>query len=194
VGGFFSKIHREILLKPDDFAKLLVPAVLYTIQNNLQYIAVSNLDAATYQVRVSGTSPTSALDRIVTYPIETPRDCRSTSDPSRKALFTLFIRSHVRDGTVFVIEQVLYQLKILTTALFSVTMLGKQLDSLKWGALVVLVGGVSLVQISGLKAKSEEQTNNLTGLVCVLLACCSSGFAGVYFEKVGVCMARGFMI
>jgi solute carrier family 35 (UDP-sugar transporter), member A1/2/3 len=63
-------------------------------------------------------------------------------------------------------------------------MLGRQLDSLKWSALVVLVCGVSLVQVSGLKDSSGGKSNNLTGLVCVLLACCSSGFAGVYFEKV----------
>jgi UDP-sugar transporter A1/2/3 len=35
---------------PVDFAKLLIPASLYTLQNNLAYIAVFNLDATTYQV------------------------------------------------------------------------------------------------------------------------------------------------
>ncbi|CAG8458598.1 8569_t:CDS:1 [Scutellospora calospora] len=33
-----------------DAWKLMIPAALYTIQNNLQYIAVSTLDAATFQV------------------------------------------------------------------------------------------------------------------------------------------------
>jgi solute carrier family 35 (UDP-sugar transporter), member A1/2/3 len=83
--------------------------------------------------------------------------------------------------------QVLYQLKILTTALFSVLMLGKQLDRNKWLSLLILVTGVSLVQLSGLEDKpgaSGKATNNMLGLMSVLLACCSSGFAGVYFEKV----------
>ena len=33
-----------------DWYKLTVPAVLYFVQNNLQYIAVTLLDAATFQV------------------------------------------------------------------------------------------------------------------------------------------------
>jgi hypothetical protein len=76
--GTLSKFHKEIILKPDDFAKLLVPAILYTIQNNLAYIAVSNLDAATYQVRPralgangSQTSPSSDM-------LEPGRSCTSS--------------------------------------------------------------------------------------------------------------------
>jgi len=65
-------------------------------------------------------------------------------------------------------------------------MLSKQLDSVKWFSLVTLVGGVSLVQVSGLKdeGRRHHQGNVFIGLLSVLLACCSSGFAGVYFEKV----------
>lgn len=134
IGGLWSKLYHEVVLMPADFAKLLIPACLYTLQNNLAYIAVSNLDAASYQV--------------------------------------------------------LYQLKILTTALFSVVLLRRHLDLSKWLSLIVLVGGVSLVQVSGLKtggaaSEADAATGNMTiGLVSVILACCSSGFAGVYFEKV----------
>lgn len=43
---------REILAQWKDTLKLAVPALLYTIQNNLLFVALSNLPAATYQVQV----------------------------------------------------------------------------------------------------------------------------------------------
>ncbi|KAI9789268.1 MAG: hypothetical protein M1816_006277 [Peltula sp. TS41687] len=155
-----------------DCWKLAIPASLYTLQNTLQYVAVSNLSAATFQVT--------------------------------------------------------YQLKILTTALFSVTMLRRRLTARKWLALILLTLGVAIVQIPasevpalpglkgahfsrsiheirelGKEAKNrlvrrsatyegiqEDQglehppMNSSAGLTAVLLACVLSGVAGVYFEKV----------
>ncbi len=43
-------LHLELIVKIKDTAKLAVPAILYTIQNNLLYIALSHLDAVTFQV------------------------------------------------------------------------------------------------------------------------------------------------
>ena len=65
-------IIEEIYDKPYDTSKLAIPSGLYAIQNNLLFIALSYLNAATYQVT--------------------------------------------------------YQLKILTTALFAVLILGKKID------------------------------------------------------------------
>ncbi|RNA29522.1 UDP-N-acetylglucosamine transporter [Brachionus plicatilis] len=125
------QLQEEIIQKPVETLKLLIPAGLYTLQNNLLYIALSNLDAATYQVT--------------------------------------------------------YQLKILTTALFSVLMLGKKLDSLKWISLIILMAGVSLVQwpndSNSQKNLDKNFNEKFIGLFAVLFACFSSGFAGVYFEK-----------
>uniref|UniRef100_A0A671Q5T5 UDP-N-acetylglucosamine transporter-like n=1 Tax=Sinocyclocheilus anshuiensis TaxID=1608454 RepID=A0A671Q5T5_9TELE len=115
-------LKEEIINKPLLTLKLAIPSGIYTLQNNLLYVALSNLDAATYQVT--------------------------------------------------------YQLKILTTALFSVSMLGKILGIYQWLSLVILMTGIALVQ-EDLTASSQ-----LMGLLAVLVACFSSGFAGVYFEKI----------
>lgn len=48
--SFRIVIDREILQKPGETMKVAVPAILYVIQNNLLFLALSNLDAATYQV------------------------------------------------------------------------------------------------------------------------------------------------
>jgi len=83
---------------------------------------------------------------------------------------------------------VTYQLKILTTALFSILLLNKHISWLQGVSLIVLTIGVACVQLSGGSSttinKSIEKQNPMFGLICVLLACFSSGFAGVYFEKI----------
>ncbi|KAF2754879.1 hypothetical protein EJ05DRAFT_533103 [Pseudovirgaria hyperparasitica] len=182
----FGNVSRNIFT--GDSWKLGIPAVLYTFQNTLQYVAVSNLDAATFQVT--------------------------------------------------------YQLKILTTALFSVVLLGRTLSGRKWGSLVLLMIGVGVVQLptkaevttfttfkesqakfhiprtvgdlrdvgraiavevaeratllgAGILQRSatyegieeDRRLQNPTlnaqlGLFAVVIACMLSGLAGVYFEKV----------
>lgn len=84
-------------------------------------------------------------------------------------------------------QQVTYQLKILTTAIFTVCMLRRKLCVRQWCALLLLVVGVALVQLSDVKenalVKSTDQ-NKMIGIVAALSACCISGFAGVFFEKI----------
>lgn len=128
---FLAHLRREIL-KPRELLLLSVPSLLYTLQNNLLYIALANLDAAIYQV------------------------C--------------------------------YQLKILTTALFSVILLKRALSRTKWISLIILTVGVSLTELDAHKvnkssSSSEDQSPTL-GFLCVLMACLTSGFAGVWFEKI----------
>lgn len=134
--GTFIKLmcylRDNIWRQPLDCLKVSVPAFIYTLQNNLLYIALSNLDAATFQVS--------------------------------------------------------YQLKILTTALFSVLMLKKKLSPQQWSALVILFVGVALVQFRPEDSKSSKTATTdqrpSVGLFAVILSCFMSGFAGVYFEKI----------
>nr|XP_054602239.1 UDP-galactose translocator [Nothobranchius furzeri] len=123
----------SVVLQYKDTLKLAVPSLIYTLQNNLQYVAISNLPAATFQVT--------------------------------------------------------YQLKILTTALFSVLMLRKSLSRVQWVSLLLLFAGVAIVQVQqeGNKEASVANASNqnyTVGLVAVVVSCLSSGFAGVYFEKI----------
>ncbi|KAJ9098051.1 hypothetical protein QFC19_006486 [Naganishia cerealis] len=161
------------IFSPDCW-KLSIPAILYVIQNNLQYVAASNLDVATFQVT--------------------------------------------------------YQMKILTTAFFSVLLLGKRLSTAKWMSLLLLAIGVGIVQIqsTGQSAPSgslstasaikdyvehaehkalrsemplpgipplttattitthhhHAEMNPFKGFMAVTAACMTSGLAGVYFEMV----------
>ncbi|XP_043228906.1 UDP-galactose translocator-like isoform X1 [Amphibalanus amphitrite] len=126
-------IKTQILQNKIDTLKVGVPSLIYTIQNNLLYIAASNLDAATYQVT--------------------------------------------------------YQLKILTTAIFAVTLLRRSLRPLQWVALLVLLVGVALVQLAqsvpgGAEAAAAAGQSPLLGFCAALAACFLSGFAGIYFEKI----------
>ncbi|XP_053280885.1 UDP-galactose translocator [Pleuronectes platessa] len=121
-----------IVFQYKDTLKLSVPSLIYTLQNNLQYVAISNLPAASFQVT--------------------------------------------------------YQLKILTTALFSVMMLRKSLSKVQWVSLLLLFAGVAIVQVQqqeGNKEASDSSNQNyMVGLIAVVISCLSSGFAGVYFEKI----------
>lgn len=155
---FWYVVRKEILGKPAETMKMLIPSGLYALQNNLLYVALSNLEAATFQVT--------------------------------------------------------YQMKILSTAIFSVVLLGRSLHRGKWLALVLLMIGVTLVQSQTVSGSSSQSTpaasdlvtdedaepfgdpatdqeqlvlaaqNPIVGLIAVITSCVSSGFAGCYFEKI----------
>lgn len=89
--------------------------------------------------------------------------------------------SHLEAATFMIFSQ----LKIFTTALFSIFILGRTLTGTQWTALLVLFVGVSLVQIDSSSASNQSDAENpLIGLSCIMIACVLSGFAGVYFEKI----------
>lgn len=45
-------LHQGLIVNWKDTLKMSVPAIVYMVQNNLQYVAVSNLEAAVFQVCV----------------------------------------------------------------------------------------------------------------------------------------------
>jgi len=132
VARWWAALDKTIIKQPLDTLKVMVPSAVYLIQNNLLYVAASNLDVATYQIT--------------------------------------------------------YQLKILTTAMFAVTMLNKKLISTQWLSLLILIAGVAMVQLSDVKESKSSanvaEQSKIVGFTAALSACCLSGFAGVYFEKI----------
>lgn len=87
------------------------------------------------------------------------------------------------------------QLKILTTAICSVLVLGKHLSPIKWRSLILLLFGVILVANSSAPTshhgssseKQDKDVSNLQyfiGLAAVLIEVSLSGFVAVYFERV----------
>jgi len=50
--GCCSHLNENIIQQPLDCIRVSVPAFIYMIQNNLIYVAASNLDVATFQVNI----------------------------------------------------------------------------------------------------------------------------------------------
>mmetsp|Transcript_57385 Transcript_57385/g.141049 ORF Transcript_57385/g.141049 Transcript_57385/m.141049 type:complete len:318 (-) Transcript_57385:29-982(-) len=77
------------------------------------------------------------------------------------------------------------QFKVVTTAVLSVALLGRRLSARQVAALVMLQAGVVLVQYAQHDAAESDaaHASTLVGLGAVALACTTSAFAGVYFER-----------
>lgn len=68
-------------------------------------------------------------------------------------------------------------------------MLRKSLSRVQWVSLLLLFAGVAIVQVEQDGGKKEATVSDgsqsyVKGLVAVVVSCLSSGFAGVYFEKI----------
>ncbi|PJF17790.1 hypothetical protein PSACC_02390 [Paramicrosporidium saccamoebae] len=82
--------------------------------------------------------------------------------------------------------QVLQQLKILTTALMAGWLMGKEISRQHWVALLLLTSGVIFVQLSNVSGKQNGAAGNSEawmGFLAMLANSLSSGFAGIYFER-----------
>ena len=83
--------------------------------------------------------------------------------------------------------QVAYQLKLLTTAFFSVALLQRHISPRRWCALGILFLGVVLVQApssSKTAAVAHATQVPLLGMAAVSGACLLSGLAGVWLERI----------
>ena len=139
----------QVVSNPLGLFQHFVPAGLYTVRNNLVYLAISHLDAATFQL--------------------------------------------------------LYQLEILTTALFSTVILKRSPAPLQWLSLCLLCVGAGLVQTSSgtlpsaalhspsstddgsdlpSRAGAGWWDDKTIGFVAVAIACCASSLASVFSELV----------
>jgi UDP-sugar transporter A1/2/3 len=81
--------------------------------------------------------------------------------------------------------QVLYQMKLLTTALDSVVLLlTRRYSSLQWLSLCSLTfGAVLAVTAHNTSSDDGAKPNALIGIFAIIIACFCSAFAGVGFEK-----------
>jgi UDP-sugar transporter A1/2/3 len=65
IEALLESIQLHVVSKPLDALKILVPALLYLVQNTLIYVALSNLTAPIFQVTYQGKLVTTALVSVV---------------------------------------------------------------------------------------------------------------------------------
>ena len=70
-----NEIQEHVIKAPEEMLKLSVPSFLYTVQNNLLYFALTNLDAATYQVCYQMKILTTAVFSMVMLQVSVLRPC-----------------------------------------------------------------------------------------------------------------------
>jgi UDP-sugar transporter A1/2/3 len=127
VNGMASELRRHVWEARSETLRLGVPAACYALQNNLIFVAISNLSATA--------------------------------------------------------AQVLFQLKTISTACFTILLLGKSFRGPQWLSFILLTAGVVLVQSEDAKSSAAAKANPFLGVCAALVAATLSGFAGVYLEK-----------
>lgn len=80
--------------------------------------------------------------------------------------------------------QVAYQLKLLTTAFFTVTLLKRHISNRRWASLGLLFFGVVMVQAPGGHSVEGAAQKPVLGMAAVTAACFLSGLAGVWLERI----------
>lgn len=122
------------------------------------------------------------LDQVVRQPYDTLKVCIPAMVYILQNNLFYVAASHL-DAATFMITS---QLKIFTAAIFTVIILKRSLTRTQWFALFILFAGVSMVQLQSSKSDSAgpDGQKPFVGFIAVVIACCLSGFAGIYFEKI----------
>ncbi|VDM56629.1 unnamed protein product [Angiostrongylus costaricensis] len=122
------------------------------------------------------------MDQVVRQPYDTLKVCIPAMVYMVQNNLFYVAASHL-DAATFMITS---QLKIFTAAIFTVIILHRSLTRAQWFALLILFTGVSLVQLQSSKSDASGLGGEkpVIGFMAVVIACCLSGFAGIYFEKI----------
>lgn len=175
--GIFGEVAGAVFT--GDSWKMAIPAVLYTLQNSLQYIAVGNLDAATFQV-------TNQLKILATAVFSVVLLRRHLSMQKWLSLTLLMAGVAVVSIPVGYSEEHVLSMKDLKD--------GAAFHSPRniWD--LKALGNVAAGQLSKRSATYEgisedfatqnPHMNPALGLGVLVVACVISGAAGVYFEKI----------
>lgn len=117
-----------------------------------------------------------------------PRDTLKVCIPTMVYVFQnniLYVGASHLNATAFMIT---LQLKLVSAAIFSIILLKRRLNVLHWTALITLFVGVCIVQMNGAKHKKHTSAVGnqipLLGFGATVLGCVTSGFAGVFLEKI----------
>ncbi|KAI9908982.1 hypothetical protein PsorP6_014726 [Peronosclerospora sorghi] len=85
--------------------------------------------------------------------------------------------------------QIVYQLKIITTALFMIVLLHRRFSIVQWAAMVALMIGVAICSYSRLPVGSKHSDETISSKkfigICIMIGLAiNSGLAATYFERV----------
>ncbi|NP_001411859.1 CMP-sialic acid transporter isoform 2 [Mus musculus] len=169
LGRFKASLSENVLGSPKELAKLSVPSLVYAVQNNMAFLALSNLDAAVYQVTYQLKIPCTALCTVLMLN-------RTLSKLQWISVFMLC------GGVTLVQWKPAQATKVVPTVPGSMPTVS---DSDVSGHVLMRIGKQKAAlygKVSALTGKVAQ--NPLLGFGAIAIAVLCSGFAGVYFEKV----------
>ncbi|CAJ0603061.1 unnamed protein product [Cylicocyclus nassatus] len=181
-----AQIYDQFVNHWQDFLRVLVPAVIYTIQNFLLYVAVENLPAATYMVTYQLKILTTAVFTVLVLH-------RKLSIQQWISLFFLF-------GGVAIVQydqkmsndrEKAERLAAIASASTIAPELPTSMPTIEDAFTKLMASAADAFNAtiappeSHIRTKREvHEQNSIIGFIAVLVACCMSGFAGIYFEKI----------